>query len=53
MGWRVRTFRTVRTSLSPRRRAVVTEEQVRAALRNVLDPEIHRPIEDIGMLKGI
>jgi ATP-binding protein involved in chromosome partitioning len=32
---------------------VVTEEQVRAALRNVLDPEIHRPIEDIGMLKGI
>ncbi|HXF35737.1 MAG TPA: Mrp/NBP35 family ATP-binding protein [Actinomycetota bacterium] len=32
---------------------MVTEEQVRAALRNVLDPEIHRPIEDIGMLKGI
>src|SRR5919108_310255 len=32
---------------------VVTEEQVRAALRNVLDPEIGKPIEDIGMLKGI
>ena len=32
---------------------MVTEEQVRAALRNVLDPEIHKPIEDIGMLKGI
>jgi ATP-binding protein involved in chromosome partitioning len=33
--------------------SVVTEEQVRAALRNVLDPEIGKPIEDIGMLKGI
>jgi ATP-binding protein involved in chromosome partitioning len=31
----------------------VTEEQVRQALRNVLDPEIGRPIEDIGMLRGI
>jgi ATP-binding protein involved in chromosome partitioning len=31
----------------------VTEEQVRQALRNVLDPEIGRPIEDIGMLSGI
>ncbi len=30
-----------------------TEEQVREALRNVLDPEIGRPIEDIGMLQGI
>ena len=30
-----------------------TEDQVRAALRNVLDPEIGRPIEDIGMLKSI
>jgi metal-sulfur cluster biosynthetic enzyme len=29
---------------------VVTEEQVRQALRGVLDPEIGRPIEDIGML---
>ncbi|HZD17072.1 MAG TPA: Mrp/NBP35 family ATP-binding protein, partial [Actinomycetota bacterium] len=32
---------------------MVTEEQVREALRGVLDPEIGRPIEDIGMLKGI
>jgi ATP-binding protein involved in chromosome partitioning len=32
---------------------VPTEEQVRAALRNVMDPEIGRPIEDIGMLKSI
>ncbi len=32
---------------------MVTETQVREALRNVLDPEIGRPIEDIGMLKGI
>src|SRR5919106_3914959 len=32
---------------------MVTEEKVREALRNVLDPEIGKPIEDIGMLKGI
>jgi ATP-binding protein involved in chromosome partitioning len=32
---------------------VATQEQVREALRNVLDPEIGKPIEDIGMLKGI
>ena len=32
---------------------MVTEEQVRQALRNVLDPEIGRPIEDIGMLRSI
>jgi ATP-binding protein involved in chromosome partitioning len=32
---------------------LVTQEQVRQALRNVLDPEIHKPIEDIGMLKDI
>jgi ATP-binding protein involved in chromosome partitioning len=31
----------------------VTEEQVREALRSVNDPEIGRPIEDIGMLQGI
>ena len=32
---------------------MTTEAQVREALRNVLDPEIGRPIEDIGMLQGI
>ncbi len=30
-----------------------TKEEVRQALRSVLDPEIGRPIEDVGMLKGI
>jgi len=32
---------------------VTTEAKVREALRSVLDPEIGRPIEDIGMLQGI
>ena len=32
---------------------MVTEEQVRQALRSVNDPEIGKPIEDIGMLKEI
>ena len=32
---------------------MITEEQVREALRSVNDPEIGRPIEDLGMLKGI
>jgi len=32
---------------------VATEEQVRQALRQVLDPEINKPIEDLGMLKSI
>ncbi|HEY6566152.1 MAG TPA: Mrp/NBP35 family ATP-binding protein [Actinomycetota bacterium] len=32
---------------------VASEDQVRQALRQVLDPEIGRPIEDIGMLQSI
>jgi ATP-binding protein involved in chromosome partitioning len=32
---------------------LVTEAQVRQALRGVLDPEIGKPIEDLGMLKDI
>jgi ATP-binding protein involved in chromosome partitioning len=32
---------------------LVTQEQVREALRNVLDPEIGKPIEDLGMLRDI
>jgi ATP-binding protein involved in chromosome partitioning len=32
---------------------MVSEAQVREALRSVNDPEIGRPIEDIGMLKSI
>jgi ATP-binding protein involved in chromosome partitioning len=30
-----------------------TKEDIRQALRNVLDPEIGKPIEDVGMLKDI
>jgi ATP-binding protein involved in chromosome partitioning len=32
---------------------LVTEPQIREALRSVMDPEIGRPIEDIGMLQEI
>jgi ATP-binding protein involved in chromosome partitioning len=32
---------------------MATTEEVRAALRNVMDPEIGKPIEDVGMLKDI
>jgi ATP-binding protein involved in chromosome partitioning len=38
---------------NPKETPLVTEDQVRQALRNVLDPEIGKPIEDIGMLQGI
>ncbi|TMM25191.1 MAG: Mrp/NBP35 family ATP-binding protein [Actinobacteria bacterium] len=36
-----------------RRTPMVTEEQIREALRGVRDPEIGKPIEDIGMLQRI
>ncbi|HZN42634.1 MAG TPA: iron-sulfur cluster assembly protein, partial [Actinomycetota bacterium] len=32
---------------------MATEAQVREALKNVRDPEIGRPIDEIGMLKGV
>jgi ATP-binding protein involved in chromosome partitioning len=32
---------------------MVTEQQVRTALRDVFDPAIGRPIEDLGMLRGV
>ena len=32
---------------------MASEAEVRQALREVLDPEIGKPIEDIGMLQGI
>ncbi len=32
---------------------MVTQDDVRQALRSVLDPEIGRPIEDLGMLRSI
>jgi ATP-binding protein involved in chromosome partitioning len=32
---------------------VITQERIREALRGVKDPEIGRPIEDIGMLQAI
>jgi ATP-binding protein involved in chromosome partitioning len=53
MGEGIRTVGTVRISIIPEGAPVTTEAQVREALRSVLDPEIGRPIEDIGMLEGI
>jgi ATP-binding protein involved in chromosome partitioning len=38
---------------NPSEALVITQEEVRTALRSVLDPEIGRPIEEIGMLKDI
>jgi ATP-binding protein involved in chromosome partitioning len=43
---------TVSISIIPER-SMPTKEDVRQALRNVLDPEIGKPIEDVGMLKDI
>ena len=49
----MRTISTVQNSLIPRREEpVTTEAQVREALRSVMDPEIGRPIEEIGMLQA-
>ncbi len=33
--------------------AVLTESDIRSALSKVEDPEIHKPITDLGMVKGI
>jgi ATP-binding protein involved in chromosome partitioning len=49
----VSTFRTVPIRIIREAVAVVTEAQVREALRGVNDPEIGRPIEDLGMLHAI
>ena len=35
------------------RMADVTEDQIRTALAEVMDPEIRRPITDLGMVDGI
>jgi ATP-binding protein involved in chromosome partitioning len=43
---------TVSISIIPEM-SMPTKEDVRQALRNVLDPEIGKPIEDVGMLKDI
>src|SRR5919201_4239369 len=34
-------------------RSMATPDQVRAALGQVMDPEIHRPITDLGMVKDL
>ena len=33
--------------------AVLTESDVRSALSKVIDPEIRKPITDLGMVKGV
>src|SRR5581483_282524 len=53
MAGRVRTISTVPIRIIPPGAAMVTEAQVRESVRNVLDPEIGRPIEDMGMLQGV
>ncbi|HEX4362806.1 MAG TPA: Mrp/NBP35 family ATP-binding protein [Pseudonocardia sp.] len=41
------------TSHTPYATAGVSDEAVRAALATVEDPEIHKPITDLGMVKGV
>src|SRR5437867_5239798 len=45
--------RTATTNPLPKEGPMPTNEEVRAALRDVMDPEIGKPIEDVGMLKDI
>src|SRR5207253_3564295 len=45
--------RAAPTNPLPKEGPMPTTEEVRAALRNVMDPEIGKPIEDVGMLKDI
>jgi ATP-binding protein involved in chromosome partitioning len=39
--------------MRPMDRPAVTEEQIVEALRPVEDPELHRSIVDLGMLRGV
>lgn len=50
MEWTARQRADAYPAKEPR---LPSEEQVRQAMRSVLDPEIGKPIEDLGMLKEI